>query len=80
MRSIFSHLQYEHPHTLIQYNTMALATATSTRPMSTKLQAASLSVPDELYWYNNHTNWDALNRKEFRDVMVRMESITAQHY
>ena len=83
-----------------QHNTM---TATSTRPMSTKLydaacvaaekaralrdkanetrfNATRLSVSDELHWYNNHTNWDALTRKEFRDVMVRMESITTQFY
>ena len=45
-----------------------------------RLQAARLSVPDELHWYNNHTNWDALSRKEFREVMIRMETITAQHY
>jgi hypothetical protein len=45
-----------------------------------RLQAARLSVPDELYWYNNHTNWDALSRKEFREIMIRMETITAQYY
>jgi len=82
-----------------------MTTATSTRPMSTKLydaacvaaekarvlrdkakanetrfNAAKLSVSDELYWYNNNTNWSALTRKEFRDIMTRMESITAQFY
>ena len=41
---------------------------------------SGLSAPDELYWYNNNTNWDALSRKEFRDIMIRMESITAQFY
>ncbi len=46
----------------------------------TRFNASRLSVPDELYWYNNNTNWDSLSRKEFRDIMIRMESITAQHY
>ncbi len=45
-----------------------------------RFNAARLSVPDELYWYNNNTNWDALDRKEFRDIMIRMEAITVQHY
>ena len=45
-----------------------------------RFNAARLSVPDELNWYNNHTNWNALTRKEFRSIMIRMESITAQHY
>jgi hypothetical protein len=45
-----------------------------------RFNAARLSVPDELYWYNNHTNWDALDRKEFRDIMIRMETITVQYY
>ena len=39
-----------------------------------------LSAPDELCWYNNNTNWDSLSRKEFSDIMIRMESITAQFY
>ena len=46
----------------------------------TRFNAARLSVSDELHWYNTHTNWDALTRKEFRDVMIRMESITTQFY
>ena len=46
----------------------------------TRFNAARLSVPDELRWYNNHTNWESLDRKGFREVMVRMESITVQHY
>jgi hypothetical protein len=45
-----------------------------------RFNAARLSVPDELHWYNNHTNWDALSRKEFREIMIRMETITAQYY
>lgn len=45
-----------------------------------RFNAARLSVPDELYWYNNHTNWDALSRKEFRDIMIRLETITVQYY
>ena len=39
-----------------------------------------LSAPDELRWYNNNTNWDALSRKEFRDIMIRMEAVTTQFY
>jgi len=45
-----------------------------------RLQAARLSVPDELYWYNNNTHWDSLSRKEFRNLMIRMETITVQFY
>ena len=46
-----------------------------------RLQAAPrLSVPDELHWYNNHTNWDSIRRKEFRGIMIRMEKITTQFY
>ena len=45
-----------------------------------RFNAARLSVSDELYWYNNHTNWDALSRKEFRDIMIRLETITVQYY
>jgi hypothetical protein len=47
---------------------------------NTLRQAARLSVPDELHWYNNHTNWDSIGRKEFRGIMIRMETITAQFY
>ena len=43
-------------------------------------RARSLSVPDELYWYNNNTDWNSITRKEFRSLMIRMEAITAQHY
>jgi hypothetical protein len=39
-----------------------------------------LSAPDELRWYNNNTCWNALSRKEFRDVMIRMEAVTVQFY
>jgi len=53
-------------------------TATATNPLRFKTKA--LSVPDELYWYNNNTDWSALSRKEFRRIMIRMESITAQFY
>jgi hypothetical protein len=49
---------------------------TATNP----IRARSLSVPDELYWYNNNTNWNSISRKEFRSIMIRMEAITAQHY
>jgi len=45
-----------------------------------RFQAARLSVPDELYWFNNNTDWDALNRKEFREIMIRMETVTVQFY
>jgi hypothetical protein len=47
---------------------------------NTLRQAARLSVPDELHWYNNHTNWDSIRRKEFRGIMIRMEKITTQFY
>jgi hypothetical protein len=58
--------------------TAATATAAATTPLRFKTKA--LSVPDELYWYNNNTNWNTLGRKEFRSLMIRMEAITAQHY
>jgi hypothetical protein len=45
-----------------------------------RFQAARLSVPDELHWYNNNTDWDALSRKEFREIMIRMETVTVQFY
>ena len=45
-----------------------------------RFKTRSLSVPDELYWYNNNTNWSALSRKEFRDVMILMETITMRFY
>jgi hypothetical protein len=45
-----------------------------------RFKTRSLSVSDELYWYNNNTNWDALSRKEFREIMIRMETITADYY
>jgi hypothetical protein len=95
MHSIFVYLQYKHPqHTT--HNPMATTTSTllydkacvaaekaralRDKANETRFNAARLSVPDELHWYNNNTNWNALSRKEFRDVMIRMESITAQHY
>jgi hypothetical protein len=58
--------------------TAATTTAAATNPLRFKTKA--LSVPDELYWYNNNTDWYALGRKEFRAIMIRMETITAQHY
>ena len=53
---------------------------TSEEANTLRYNAARLSVPDELHWYNNHTNWDTLSRKEFREIMIRMETITAQYY
>ena len=53
---------------------------TSEKANTLRYNAARLSVPDELHWYNNHTNWDTLSRKEFREIMIRMETITAQYY
>lgn len=50
----------------------------TTNNQSFKVKA--MSVPDELYWYNNNTNWDALTRKEFRDIMIRMETLTTDFY
>ena len=55
-------------------------TTTATTPLRFNTRARSLSVPDELYWYNNHTVWNSITRKEFRSLMIRMEAITAQHY
>jgi len=57
-----------------------MTTTASDKAHQTRYNAGRLSVPDELYWYNNHTNWDALSRKEFREIMIRMETITAQYY
>ena len=45
-----------------------------------RFKTHSLSVPDELYWYNNNTNWSALTRKEFRETMILMETITMRFY
>lgn len=45
-----------------------------------RFQTAKLSAPDELHWFNNNTNWDALDRKEFREIMIRMETATVQFY
>ena len=59
---------------------MTTTTTASDKTQQNRFNAARLSVPDELYWYNNHTNWDALSRKEFREIMIRMETITAQYY
>ena len=55
-------------------------TTTATTPLRFNTRARSLSVPDELYWYNNNTDWNSITRKEFRSLMIRMEAITAQHY
>jgi hypothetical protein len=46
----------------------------------TRYNVGRLSVPDELYWYTNNTDWDALDRKEFREIMIRMEQVTIQFY
>jgi hypothetical protein len=61
-------------------NTANHITMTSEKANTLRYNAARLSVPDELHWYNNHTNWDTLSRKEFREIMIRMETITAQYY
>ena len=73
MRSIFIHLQLSTPNTITQQpNTMTSNT------QCFKMKA--MSVPDELYWYNNNTNWDALTLKEFREIMIRMETLTTEFY
>ena len=59
---------------------MSPAAASTPAANQLRVQAARLSVPDELHWYNNNTNWHAVSHKEFRSIMNRMESITAQHY
>ena len=58
----------------------ACIAAEKARALRTKFKTKGLSAPDELYWYTNNTNWNALSRKEFHDIMIRMESVTAQHY
>jgi len=45
-----------------------------------RFKAAKFNVVDELHSFNNNTNWDALTRKEFREIMIRMESVTVQFY
>ena len=75
MRYIIIHLQHEQPQPNQPNNQPTMTTSTQNR-----FNAARLSVSDELYWYNNHTNWDALSRKEFRDIMIRLETITVQYY
>ena len=80
-------------HNTTQHNTMTSSTSTSTSTLlydkaciaaqkanEKRFKARSLSVPDELYWYNNNTNWSALSRKEFREVMILMETITMRFY
>jgi chemotaxis protein histidine kinase CheA len=57
-----------------------MTSTTNATQLRFNTKTKGLSVPDELYWYNNNTNWNALSRKEFRSLMIRMESITAQHY
>ena len=57
----------------------ATATATATQ-LRFNTSKTGLSAPDELYWYNNNTCWNSLSRKEFRAVMIRMESVTTQFY
>ena len=57
----------------------ATATATATQ-LRFNTKTKGLSAPDELYWYNNNTCWNSLSRKEFRAVMIRMETVTTQFY
>jgi len=81
MRTIFSHLQYKQHTPLPTYNTMTSGQLNqSTQSNEKRFKTRSLSVADELYWYNNNTNWSALTRKEFRDIMILMETITMRFY
>ena len=67
------HAHHNQSHTITQQpNTMTSNTQ--------YFKVKALSVPDELYWYNNNTNWDALTRKEFREIMIRMETLTTDFY
>ena len=34
----------------------------------------------ELYWLNNNTDWDVQSLKEFREIMIRMETATVRFY
>ena len=56
------------------------ANALRDKAATRRFKTAKLSAPDELYWYNNNTNWEALSRKEFRDIMIRMETTTTHFY
>lgn len=67
------HAHHNQSHTITQQsNTMTSNTQC--------FKVKAMSVPDELYWYNNNTNWDALTRKEFREIMIRMETLTTEFY
>jgi hypothetical protein len=58
----------------------ACIAAQKANTMRFNTRTRSLSVPDELHWYNNNTQWESLDRKEFRSLMLRMETITAEFY
>ena len=89
MRYIIIHLQASNNNNNNNNNTMTPTTSTklydqasiaAEKAATRRYNAARLSVPEELDWYTNNTDWDALDRKEFRDIMIRMETITVQHY
>ena len=82
------HAPHIHSPATEQPNTMTSNTITSRSLFDAALVAKSkadfratkLSVPDELRWFNDNTSWDTLSRKEFREIMIRMETITVQFY
>ena len=84
MRTIFNHLQASKPtHTMTSTTSTKLYDAScvaAAKANQHRFKAAKLSVPDELNWYNDNTDWDALTRKEFREIMIRMENVTEQFY
>ena len=81
-------MHLKHHRHIYSHNTMtSTSTSTNTRlydqacvAAQKRFKSAKLSVPDELHSLNDNTNWDALSRKEFREVMIRMETITADFY
>lgn len=79
MRAIINHLQNHNHNTMTStrlYEQACIAQSIAQK----RFKTAKLSAPDELRSLNDNTNWDALSRKEFREVMIRMEAVTAQFY
>jgi hypothetical protein len=77
------HAHHNHSPATMQTPLHGDNTMTSTRlceQACTQRFRTGLSAPDELHWFNNNTNWDVLSRKEFRDVLIRMETATVQFY
>ena len=79
MRAIFNHLQNPNHNTMTStrlYEQACIAQNIAQK----RFKAAKLNPADELRSLNDNTNWDALSRKEFREIMIRMETITVNFY